>query len=193
MNHIYSSSRSRGFTLIELVIVLVIAGIVGGYAIPSWRTYVQNGRIVTYTNELVADINLARSEAILRGARVVICKSANPEAAAPTCTAAGAWTTGRIIFVDAAPTLNGTYAAADNDLLLRRRGPLESADGTLTAVQDPSGVAVNAIAFDKIGMALIDPAQQASFRVCDERSFARGRSVSVSATGRAMIGRPTAC
>lgn len=187
----------RGFTLVELLVVLVIAGILFGYAVPGMRVYIQNGRIVTYTNELIADLSLARSEAIKRAGRVVICKSANPQAAVPTCTAAGNWTTGRLVFVDAGvgvpPVYNNTYSPADNDVILRVRNSIEFADGTMTANQSPSGVQVNSITFTKLGMTTIDPAQQAAFSVCDERLNTKGRLISVNAVGRTILGRPNAC
>lgn len=188
---------TRGFTLVELLVVLVIAGILFGYAVPGMRVYIQNGRIVTYTNELIADLSLARSEAIKRAGRVVICKSANPQAAVPTCTNAGNWTTGRLVFVDAGvgvpPVYNNTYSPADNDVILRVRNSIEFADGTMTANQSPSGVQVNFITFTKLGMTTIDPAQQAAFSVCDERLNTKGRLISVNAVGRTILGRPDAC
>lgn len=188
---------ARGFTLIELLVVLVIASILFGYAVPGMRVYIQNGRIVTYTNELIADLNLARSEAVKRAGRVVICKSANPEAAVPTCTTAGNWTTGRLVFVDAGvgvpPVYNNAYNPADNDVILRVRNSIEFADGTMTATQNPSGVQVNFITFTKLGMTTIAAAEQAAFSVCDERLTANGRLISVNAVGRTMLGRPNAC
>ncbi len=43
------SSRQRGFTLIEVMIVVVIVAILSAIAIPSYRDYVTRGRIVEAT------------------------------------------------------------------------------------------------------------------------------------------------
>jgi type IV fimbrial biogenesis protein FimT len=45
---------------------------------------------------LITVLTLARSEAVKRGTRVTVCKSANQA----TCTMAGAWTQGWIAFTD---------------------------------------------------------------------------------------------
>ncbi|MEA3277713.1 MAG: GspH/FimT family protein, partial [Pseudomonadota bacterium] len=47
-------------------------------------------------NELVSTLNLARSEAIKRGDRITVCKSADGAA----CTGSGGWDQGWIVFVD---------------------------------------------------------------------------------------------
>ena len=192
-----SVTRPRGFTLVELAITLAIAGILLGVAVPNMRTFIQNARLVTYTNDLIGDLNFAKSEAAKRSARVVICKSADPRAATPTCTTAGTWATGRILFVDAGvgtpPVYNNSFSTADGDLLLRLRDPLETEGNTLTATQTPTVAAVNFVTFTKLGNTTIDLGQQAAFSICDERGSAVGRRVLVGTNGRANLGAADAC
>lgn len=55
--------RSDGFTLVELMIVVVIAGIGFSLAVPSFQGMLERNRLATQTNEMLLAINLARSEA----------------------------------------------------------------------------------------------------------------------------------
>ncbi len=59
-----------GFTLVELMVTMAIVGILAGLAVPSFGTMIAQNRMVTQTNELVGMLNLAKSEAIKRGAAV---------------------------------------------------------------------------------------------------------------------------
>ncbi|MEX0731352.1 MAG: GspH/FimT family pseudopilin [Aquisalimonadaceae bacterium] len=61
---------SRGFTLIELVVALVVAGILAVVAIPSFDSFVANQRVKTAGQELMLSLTYARSEAVKRNADV---------------------------------------------------------------------------------------------------------------------------
>jgi len=61
-----------GFTLVELMITLAIAAILLTVGIPSFQNVLQNNRLATQANSLVGALNLARSEAIKRGADISI-------------------------------------------------------------------------------------------------------------------------
>ena len=88
---------SRGFTLVELMIVLAVAGILLGTAVPSFTNLLRSTTLTSATNDLFAAFLMARSEAVKRKARVVVCKSSNGTA----CASAGGWEQGWIIFHDA--------------------------------------------------------------------------------------------
>lgn len=91
---------ARGFTLLELMITISVAAILVGLAVPSFQYVFNVGRVTAPANELLAGIQVARMEAIRRGARTVVCRSDNPDAATPTCSAAGGAWPGWVAFVD---------------------------------------------------------------------------------------------
>jgi type IV fimbrial biogenesis protein FimT len=62
----------RGFTLVEALIVMTVLGIVIATAVPSLADFGRNQRIRATSFDLVADLLLARSEAIKRAAPVTL-------------------------------------------------------------------------------------------------------------------------
>jgi type IV fimbrial biogenesis protein FimT len=88
--------HSRGFTLYELLVVLAIASVLLVLAAPAFRSIGNSMKLSAMSNALVAHLQLARSEAIKRNGRVVMCKS--PDGV--QCTSAGGWERGWIVFQD---------------------------------------------------------------------------------------------
>jgi type IV fimbrial biogenesis protein FimT len=62
--------RLRGFTLIELVVVMAIIGILAVLSLPSFGTWMANSRIRTVAEALQNDLRKAQSEAVLRNRQV---------------------------------------------------------------------------------------------------------------------------
>lgn len=65
--------KQAGFTLIELMIAMAVAAILLALAVPSLRSFIQNSKAVTQTNQLVTALNYSRSEAVKRRTRVMMC------------------------------------------------------------------------------------------------------------------------
>ena len=59
-----TSAGLRGHTLIEMAVVLAIAGILLGYAAHSYREWIANSQIRTAAETLVEGLSVARNEAI---------------------------------------------------------------------------------------------------------------------------------
>lgn len=81
-------SLSRGFSLIELMIVLTIFGALIGFAIPSYNRYSQTQQLRGTSENLVQTLQLQRSRAMANGQSVTI----NFNTATPpgwTCMSAG--------------------------------------------------------------------------------------------------------
>jgi type IV fimbrial biogenesis protein FimT len=182
----------RGFTLIELMVVLVVAGILFGLAVPNLRAMIQNNRMIAQANDFMSDLQYMRSEAIKRATPVIICKSANSTAALPTCTTTGSdWSIGRVIYVDS----NGD-GSIQADEILRIREQLEGATNTLnataTTVSPGTYNAQNYIVYTNTGSVAVKSGETAQFRLCDTRGAQFGRLIAISPTGRASISKPPA-
>ena len=67
----------RGFTVIELMTVLVIAGVLLSLAIPSFRELLARNRVEGVAAELSTDLQYARSEAVSRNVPVGLIAGAN--------------------------------------------------------------------------------------------------------------------
>lgn len=90
-------STPRGFTVVELLVVLAVAAILLGTAVPSLLAVSRSVKLSSATNSLFSSLVLARSEAAKRHARVALCKSADGS----VCAKSGGWEQGWIIFHDA--------------------------------------------------------------------------------------------
>ncbi len=137
--------RSRGFTLIELMVTVAIAAILLTIGVPSFTKLMTKNQLSGEIQTLQGTINFARSEAIKRGSRVSICKSNNQS----TCS--GNWSDGWIIFVDresggSIGTRDGSDLDADEPLL--RVFPALPSDYTLN-----TNSFTNYITYNRLGMA----------------------------------------
>ena len=107
-----------GFTLIELMIVIVVLAIILTLGVPSFRSIIQNNRATTIANDLVAGLQVARSEALKLRANVRMCRR---NAAGNACEDGTNWAVGWLVCSE-------PCAAAD---VLRVWEPVPG-DGTVT-------------------------------------------------------------
>ena len=61
------SSRKYGFTLIEVVIVMIVMGIMTAVATPRYRSTIARYRAEAAAKRIASDLNYARAEAIHQG------------------------------------------------------------------------------------------------------------------------------
>jgi type IV fimbrial biogenesis protein FimT len=167
---------SLGFSLVELMITLAIAAIVLAAGVPAFGDLIQDNRLATQINELVTDLNLARSEAIKQAADVTVCKR---NSAGTACNNPGNWQNGWIVFLD----LNGngdldsngdfTLCETGEDCVLRVHAPLPAGN----TINYPR----NRITYDMQGFSY---GFNGTFVFCDSRGYTKARGRIVSNPGR---------
>ena len=156
----------HGFTLIELMVSLTVAGILLAIAVPAFNSFLQNDRDTGQANSLVESLTYARSEAVKRASPngITFCPSASG-----TACDAGPWTEGWIvIYIDPVTPANTTVLQAV---------PALSGTNTVTTVVGPG----TGITFNTNGTALLAPFK---LRICDQRGAKFARQVEVNLTGR---------
>ena len=162
--------KQHGFTLIELMVTLAIAAIVITVGVPSFRSMVRDIRIAAHTNEFIAAFNMARSEAIKRGERVILLPNT-----------ASDWGKGWRIVHDA----NNNGKIDTGETVLRQFDAFPNNAGLI-----PNQNIKNYISFDRNGITRFagsDAFQAGTFvlSICDDSD--RQVNIVVNSVGRAQV------
>lgn len=178
--------RDTGFTLVELMITVTIAGILIGLAIPSFKSTIQSNRLTTEANEFVTALNLARSEAVKRGVPVTVRKVDSNSST--NLSASANWESGWDVFTDA--TSNGNFDST-TDVLIKTHAPLQTSY-TLRGDGGTTGFG-NYITFRPSGQSHIS----GIFVLCDasdnneDAEANTSRLIMVNVVGRVRMGADT--
>ncbi len=155
--------KYSGFTLIELIVTVGIAGIVMAIAIPNMSEFVKNERLTAASNNLLGDIMLARSKAVELNQPAIICAS------------------------DDQATCNGDF---EDGWIVIAGGQIIKVQQATTGSITYSGLAT--INFDSRGFRPAGAAN-ATISICDDRDADYAKTISLSVTGRASRGANPAC
>lgn len=154
--------RHAGITLLESLVVVALAAVLTGLAVPALDRAVLNARRAATIESLVRAAWFARTEALRRGRPVILCGSAG----GAHCTAGpDAWSGGWLV------------APADTPSVALRRGP---------GVRDPRArIIANRSTFS------FEPHDHRStngtLAWCDGRGEAAARAVIIAPTGRPRV------
>ena len=176
--------KYNGFTLIELMITLIIVGVLLVVGVPSLKTFMESGRLIASTNELLSALHVARAEAIKTNARVTICESSDGS----TCSTTGSWKNGWIVFIDRNGDGVGTgaeCAAPNTDCLLRMHQGFDDTELTIAGL-DANLAAVESFTFSSRGLPknINGSPQSGTFSIC---STDGNRAIVLSLSGRVRI------
>ena len=194
-----------GFTLYELLITLLVAGILIGIGVPNVMEFQRNSAMTTAANQLLTGFIMARTEAVKRQAPVGVCLSANPTAATPTCSpnaVANAADLGFIVWVDdndnfdangvriLTEATDGNGVVDANELVLMRE---VRPGGTMRVSANCGNVSYAPSGLTRQAPGLCFPNQRAIF-FCDDRgrrlaagSLSSARVVIVDRPGRGQV------
>lgn len=165
----------KGFTLVELITAMALVAILLTAGIPGLSTLLHNSRLTTAINDFVSHVHFARSEAIRRGSRVTLCKSAD----GTSCTTQGDWAQGWLVFSD--PNHNARLDA--DETLLRLHNGFTHAQLSLSGnskLQDYISYTGNGFSRRISGAP-----QNGTLVLCDSRGFgAHARAIVINNTGR---------
>lgn len=188
-------SAQHGFTLIELMIVVLLLAIISAFALPAFQSFIASNRLTSQANELLAGLNLARSEAVRTQRRSVLCRATTSNGT--VATASGCVTTadtqpwqGWFVFVD--EDADGVFDASE--VVLREQVITGS---SLNLVSDEAlRTAGNRIAFRPDGLARAPGSlalQGAVISVCDSSGAlevtANARNVTLLSGSRVAVTR----
>jgi type IV fimbrial biogenesis protein FimT len=169
--------RAHGLTLLELLIGVSMLAILLALAAPDFGGWIRAYRLTLQTSDFSASLAYARSEALKRGTRVGMCKSAAPTAAVPACSTSGNWAAGWLVYVDHVHLAGNTAGVIDGpDTVLRIGEPLQGA-----SVAADNNLA-NWLAYTPDGLAVAGGGSAAgTFRLCQGT---KGQALVLNIVGR---------
>ena len=164
----------RGFTLIELMIVLAVTATLFGFAVPAFSGGLEAARASDARSGLLASLLTASNKAAITGVHGVLCPSSDGE----SCLASADWSDGWLVFLDS----NASRQREGGERILRVQAPLAG------QVRLRTTVGRTRIVFQGNGG---NAGSNATFTLCDGRGPRKARALIMSNTGGLRDGAAT--
>lgn len=162
---------ANGYSIVELAVLLAVAGTLLTATVPSLMNLVREERMTTRINRLLSDVNLARLEAIKRNRDVVLCRSKDGRRCVRSDGAQADWSIGRIVYVNT----NGDKDRDPGEPLLAVRPAL------------PAGTTLRFNQWWRVIFHGNGGAKNGSFTLCDSHGGRHARSLILFYTGRPRV------
>lgn len=160
-----SRRQVSGFTLLEMMVTVAIAAILLGIALPSFQGSLRSNRVATATNEALASLALARSEAVRNTRGAGVCASADGASCGTN------WNSGWLVWSDA----NGNGAIDAGETIVRYSQGKTSVAMTGTATT---------LAFDSRGRA---SGGMQTINIAPSDTTTPARCITIGATGQTRV------
>jgi type IV fimbrial biogenesis protein FimT len=174
-------NKTSGFTIMELMIVIAIAGILVAVGIPSFRNLVKDNCLTTGTNLLVSSFQQARSEAVKRSTTLTITAS---NAGVSTNEWGNGWTvtinedSNNNSVLDTGEDFDGDGLLGDGTTYPEATFRIVTLSCTGTTMDETGNDTV--FVYESDGF-IDDPG---TFDVCDDRTGETGKQITLNAVGR---------
>jgi len=182
-----AASREQGFTLLELLVTVAIAGVLAAISLPNMSIFVQNNARSTRMNDLTTTFNIARNEAISKQTTITVCASTTlPTPANYTCNGTNTFENGWIVITD--PTGLGTVTTQDQ--VLRITESTWAASASLIGT-DALNASIPRVSFGSNGQTtgLVAGTSRVKFTYCDTRGVSAARAIIMTRTGHAKAAK----
>lgn len=147
-----ASRTQRGVTLVEVAVVMVIIGIMFGYAMPELRSWMRSLKVRNAGESVLNGLNIARMEALKRNSAVafwlVSDSSPTPTDACSRSSSSAQW----VVAINDPAGKCGAGLGTDAAPILLGRSKAQEYSSKLTVVaKDATGAAVDRVAFNGLG------------------------------------------
>ncbi|SNS33001.1 type IV fimbrial biogenesis protein FimT [Noviherbaspirillum humi] len=133
----FASPEEQGFTLVEMVVTVALAGTLAAMAAPSFSGFVAGQRAKNAATEIYSSLARTRSEAITRGGDVTLAPKNGAWVNGWQITDANSKASSKVL--DDKSAFSGLTIAGPTSVVYRSSGRLQSGSAPMFVVQSGTG------------------------------------------------------